>query len=63
MPDVGPYTPRGAAFELLHSHDKECLISGAAGTGKSVAALFKLHLCCEQVPGLRCLIVRRSGIV
>lgn len=56
------YVPRGGAFDLLHSQDPECLLSGPAGTGKSSAALFKLHLCCNEVPGVRALIVRKTRV-
>lgn len=54
------YSPRGAAWGLLHNQAGEVLISGAAGTGKSVASLFKLHLCCDSMPNVRALIVRKT---
>lgn len=59
-PIEASYVPRGAAWKLLHCQAPEVLISGPAGTGKSVAALFKLHLCAESVPGLRALILRKT---
>lgn len=59
-PDVVRYEPRGAALELLRRKDPELLASGAAGTGKSVGALMKLHLACLQKPGVRCLVVRKT---
>lgn len=59
-PDVVRYEPRGAALELLRRKDPELLASGAAGTGKSVGALMKLHLACLQVPGVRALVVRKT---
>jgi PBSX family phage terminase large subunit len=55
-----PYVPRGAAFDLLHSHAPEVLISGPAGTGKSVACMFKLHLFASSIPGFRALFLRRT---
>lgn len=58
--EASVYVPRGAAWRLLHCQAPECLVSGPAGSGKSVAALFKLHLCAEAVPGLRALILRRT---
>jgi phage terminase large subunit len=36
------------------------LVSGAAGTGKSVACMYKIHLLCLQVPGVRALVVRKT---
>ena len=54
------YEPRGAAAELFRRKDGEILISGAAGTGKSVAALAKLHYACLMTPKVRCLIVRKT---
>jgi phage terminase large subunit len=54
------YTPRGAALDLFRRKDGEILLSGAAGTGKSVGALMKIHLTCMSVPGVRALIVRKT---
>jgi phage terminase large subunit len=36
------------------------LLSGAAGTGKSVGALMKVHLVCMSVPKVRALLVRKT---
>ena len=38
----------------------EVLLSGPAGTGKSRAALEKLHLWCDNLPNIRALIVRKT---
>jgi len=54
------YEPRGAAKQLLECRDAEILIAGPAGTGKSLAMLFKLHLSGLAVPGLRALLVRQT---
>jgi phage terminase large subunit len=54
------YEPRGAALELFRSSDPEILLSGAAGTGKSVGALMKVHLTCLNTPRVRALIVRKT---
>jgi len=54
------YRPRGAARALFHAQAREVLIAGPAGTGKSLAALWKLHFCATRVPGLRALIVRKT---
>jgi PBSX family phage terminase large subunit len=56
------YAPRGAARELLTSTLPEICIAGPAGTGKSLAALFKVHFSCLQVPYVQALIVRQTHI-
>lgn len=53
------YVPRGAALEVLHRRDREVLLAGPAGTGKSRALLEKLHLMMLANPGARGLIVRK----
>jgi phage terminase large subunit len=45
---------------MLLAKDDLVLMSGAAGTGKSVPALLKLHTICSKVPGARCLLVRKT---
>ena len=52
---------RGAALELANSREKEVLISGAAGTGKSRAVLEKINLICLITPGTKALILRRTA--
>jgi phage terminase large subunit len=54
------YEPRGAVKQLFRSTASETLISGAAGTGKSVGALMYLHLACLANPKVRGLIVRKT---
>ena len=54
------YEPRGGARELLVSRSPEVLIDGPAGTGKSLAMLFKIHLAALAIPGLRALLVRQT---
>lgn len=54
------FEPRGAAREALRRRDKMIVLSGAAGTGKSVPALMKIHLACLAVPRVRCLVVRKT---
>ncbi|HEX3781732.1 MAG TPA: phage terminase large subunit [Pseudonocardiaceae bacterium] len=56
------YNPRGAAVELMQSRVKIVAMSGPAGTGKSLAALFKLHLAALAMPDLRGLIVRQTHV-
>lgn len=58
---VHSYRPVGSAKELFEFRGPEVLLSGPAGTGKSRAALEKLHATCLLVPGLRCLIVRKTA--
>jgi PBSX family phage terminase large subunit len=60
-PAVGarpPYEPFGAARELMRNHDREVLLSGPSGTGKSMSCLQKLDLAASQKP-IRAAIVRK----
>ena len=61
-PTVVRYEPRGAAVELFTSRDSEIVISGPAGTGKSVACLFRIHLAALNNPGFRGLILRKTAV-
>lgn len=54
------YRPRGACAELITCTLPEVLISGPAGTGKSRAALQKLHRLATHYPGSRQLIARKT---
>lgn len=56
------YEPFGAARQLLEYQGTEVVVSGPAGTGKSVGCLYKLHACASRVPGLRALIVRKTRV-
>jgi len=51
---------RGAAADLFRYEGPEVAAVGAAGTGKTVAALLKLHVTCLQVPGTQALVVRQT---
>lgn len=51
---------RGAAKSLFEHRGPEVLIAGAAGTGKTVSALAKLHITCLLVPGVQALVVRQT---
>jgi PBSX family phage terminase large subunit len=57
-PQEKVFRPRGAARELMRCTDREVLLAGPAGTGKSRACLEKLNLICMQVP-IRAAIVRK----
>src|SRR5690349_1412420 len=54
--------PYGAAAELLRCRDKEVLIEGPAGTGKSFMALWKVHLALLKYRGARALMVRKTAV-
>lgn len=54
------YTPRGACREVITCRDPSILIEGPAGTGKSRAAMTKLHLCLLKYPGARALLLRKQ---
>lgn len=53
---------RGAAREVMNLRAPEILLCGAAGTGKSFAALYKIHLMMLANPGARALVVRRTHV-
>jgi PBSX family phage terminase large subunit len=61
-PTVVRYEPRGAARDLFRARESEVVIAGPAGTGKSLAALFRVHLAALHNPGIRCLIVRKTAV-
>lgn len=56
------YEPRGAARQLFTTRADEVLLDGPAGTGKSLAALWRLHLAALNHPGARHLIVRKTAV-
>lgn len=51
---------RGASLELLNSTELETIISGPAGTGKSIGVFHKLHTLCEAYKGVRVLVLRKT---
>src|SRR6267154_2726628 len=55
-----PYQALGAALKAWRSGRREVLLCGPAGTGKSRAALQKLHFCAQKYPGARILICRKT---
>lgn len=57
---VQTYEPRGAARDLLKAREGSVVISGPAGTGKSLAALYKVHLTAMLAPGSRQVILRQT---
>jgi len=56
------YRPFGRARDLFECRAPEVLISGPAGTGKSLACLYKLHAAALLFPGLRALMVRKTRV-
>ncbi|WP_169809252.1 phage terminase large subunit [Actinomadura chibensis] len=56
------YEPRGAARELFAAREDEVLLDGPAETGKSLAALYRLHLAALKHPGIKSLIVRKMAV-
>lgn len=44
----------------MHARDRELLNDGPAGTGKSIAALFKCLIICDHVPNVRGAFVRKT---
>lgn len=57
---VHAYQPYGSAKEFFHSRDREVLLAGPAGTGKSRVAMEKLNLMALLNPGMRGIIVRKT---
>lgn len=55
-----PYAARGAAVAVWKDRGPEVVLEGPAGTGKSRAALEKLHWCAQKYPGMRGLLVRKT---
>lgn len=54
------FVARGAAADLIRDHGPEVAIVGSAGTGKTAAALMKLHADSSSVRGMQSLIVRQT---
>jgi PBSX family phage terminase large subunit len=61
-PTVVRYEPHGAALELFKTRASEVAIAGPAGTGKSLACLYRLHLAALNNPGIRALILRKTAV-
>jgi len=59
-PATRPYEPFGAARDLFYCTDREVLIDGPAGTGKTRAIVEKCHLLCQEVPNIRVLWLRAT---
>jgi len=51
---------RGNLGRVVTSREPEVCLEGPAGTGKSVAILWKIHRAAQRYPGMRALIVRQT---
>ncbi|MFE2970867.1 phage terminase large subunit [Streptomyces sp. NPDC059340] len=56
------YEPRGAAAQLFKARQSEVFMAGPAGTGKSLACLFRLHLTALHNDDARFLIFRKTAV-
>jgi phage terminase large subunit len=60
-PSKREFVLRGEAFAAFKdTKSSEILVSGPTGTGKSSAMIVKLHYYCLTIPGLRCLMLRKT---
>ena len=51
---------RGGNKDLILAHDSDVMIVGAAGTGKTMAAVWKIHFIAMKYPGARILMARKT---
>ena len=58
--DNRPYKAIGGALEAWQAGDREVLVCGPAGTGKSRGILQKIHFCAQKYPGMRAIITRKT---
>lgn len=58
-PDAAVFRPVGGCMDFYGATDPEVLAVGPAGTGKTLAACWKLHDTARAVPGLRILMARK----
>jgi PBSX family phage terminase large subunit len=56
------FRPRGAAARLLETTAPEVLLSGPAGTGKSIGILMRLFSLAAHNPGMRGLMIRKTAV-
>lgn len=54
------YLPRGGALAALQCRDREVMLEGPAGTGKTFADLWKLHIAAIKYPGMHALLLRKT---
>src|SRR5690348_737255 len=53
---------RGNNFAIGSNRDTEVLLDGPAGTGKTVAILYKIHMLLHRYPGCKWLVTRRYNV-
>lgn len=56
------YWPIGGARELWYARERQVLIEGPAGTGKTIACLNKIHRAATKYAGMRALMVRKTQV-
>ncbi len=54
------YEPFGAARHLMYCKDRELMMVGPAGTGKTRAVLEKIFICAQKYPAMRALLARKT---
>ena len=54
------YTPYGGCAEFFYCKEPEYIAEGAAETGKTLAACWKIHMLALKYPGLNGAIVRKT---
>lgn len=59
-PEQRYFAPQGGARELWYAKEREILIEGPSGTGKSRGALEKMHRAATKYAGMRGLIIRKT---
>lgn len=62
LTDLARWEFRGANAELSRRSDAELVLSGPAGTGKSVAVLHRVFDLAVRNPGMRALLVRKTAV-
>src|SRR5262245_22584773 len=50
----------GGVARGFNSTAEEVLLSGPAGSGKTIASLLRVYWVCRKYPGARCLVVRKT---
>jgi PBSX family phage terminase large subunit len=58
-PEIVEYVPVGGCLDFYGADEPEVLAVGPAGTGKTLAACWKLHDIARAVPGVRLLMARK----
>lgn len=59
-PRFRPYQPFGTALDVFYDKSDQVMFCGPSGTGKSRAALEKMHLLCSKYDKMRALMIRKT---